>query len=206
MCDMALREERAFENMTTAIEMHEMYERVSINNHKSFLPHLAIYKASADILLVSDVWAADLSPLELLNAETKRIAERGGSKHLELKTSGLTVAGPKSGREGPAKLIQTKGYSTTMALSTLNNLLVTQHLHRGDGPVALPDSRRSERLFGDQGRTKAKSSGFKLQLLGRDYDPQLDSCIKTFVRLMANVAATSADMADAAAPAAPVAE
>ena len=90
-----------------------------------------------------------------------------------------------------------------MALSTLNNLLVTQHLHRGDGPVALPDSRRSEQLFGDQGRTKAISSGFKLQLLGRDYDPhELDSCIKAFVRLMANMAATSADMADAAAPAA----
>ena len=87
MCDMALRKKRAFENMTTAIEMHEMYERVSINNHKSFLPHLAIYKGSADILQVGDVWAVDLSPLELLNAETKRIAERSGSKHLELKTS-----------------------------------------------------------------------------------------------------------------------
>ena len=39
-----MREDRAFENMHLAIDMFEMYERLSINNHKSFLPHLTVYK------------------------------------------------------------------------------------------------------------------------------------------------------------------
>ena len=43
-CPMPQREARAFDNMCKAIDQHEMFERVSINNHKSFLPHIAIYK------------------------------------------------------------------------------------------------------------------------------------------------------------------
>ena len=44
MCPMAQREERAFDNMVKAIDMQEAFERLAINNHKSFLPHLAVYK------------------------------------------------------------------------------------------------------------------------------------------------------------------
>ena len=44
MCEYSLREERAFSNMKLAIQMKEQFERVSINSHKSFLPHLAVYK------------------------------------------------------------------------------------------------------------------------------------------------------------------
>ena len=43
-CSMELREQRAFDNMCKAIDMHECFERISINNHKSFCPHIAIYK------------------------------------------------------------------------------------------------------------------------------------------------------------------
>ena len=75
-CDMAQREERALDNARRAIDMHEIMERVTIRNHKSFLVHGAIYKLSRDILRVGDVWATDLSPLELQNAETKRVAKR----------------------------------------------------------------------------------------------------------------------------------
>ena len=32
----------------------EIYERLSINNHKSFMPHGAIYKVTKDILKVGD--------------------------------------------------------------------------------------------------------------------------------------------------------
>ena len=39
-----VREERAFDNMKKAIDMHESFEKVSINNHKSFLPHITIFK------------------------------------------------------------------------------------------------------------------------------------------------------------------
>ena len=44
MCPMDVREARAFDNMHRAIDMFEMFERLSINNHKSFLPHLAVFK------------------------------------------------------------------------------------------------------------------------------------------------------------------
>ena len=43
-CPIEVRESRAFDNMVTAIDMHEAFERVSINNHKSYLPHIAIFK------------------------------------------------------------------------------------------------------------------------------------------------------------------
>ena len=61
------------------MQMHEMFERVTIRNHKSFLVHGAIYKVSRDIMAVGDVWAYNLSPLELQNAETKRTASSSGS-------------------------------------------------------------------------------------------------------------------------------
>ena len=43
-CEMELREDRAFDNMHLAIDMQETFERLTINNHKSFLPHLTVYK------------------------------------------------------------------------------------------------------------------------------------------------------------------
>ena len=46
-CPMEVREARALDNVRKAIDMHEAFEKVSINNHKSFLPHLAIFKVIA---------------------------------------------------------------------------------------------------------------------------------------------------------------
>ena len=48
-CEMALREQRALDNTRRAIDMHEIFERVTARNHKSFLLHGAIYKVSRDI-------------------------------------------------------------------------------------------------------------------------------------------------------------
>ena len=55
-------------------------------------------------------------------------------------------------------------------------------LRRGDGLYQVPDSRRTERLFGEHGRTKLLSAGIKL---GADYNPREDSCVKAFVRMLA---------------------
>ena len=85
---MSTREDRAFENMCTAIDMQEMFERISVRNHKSFLMHGAVYKVTRDILHVGDVWAFCLSALELQNAETKRVASSSGSKHLTTTAAG----------------------------------------------------------------------------------------------------------------------
>ena len=90
-----------------------------------------------------------------------------------------------------------------MAISTLKHLISAQKLRRGDGPegVILPDSRRSERLFGQTGRTSYRSSGVKLEHLEDDYDPLEDTCIKAFVRLIAAAAAEAAAASPAAAEA-----
>ena len=145
-------------------------------------------QVTRDILSVGDVWAVDMEPLELQNAETKRTATTGGSRRLECTAAGKTVVGLREGQQGPLRITERKEYSTSMALSTMNNLLVTQKLRRGDGPFQYPQSRKAERLFGVEGRTKRKSTRIKLELIGREYEPSKDTCIKAMVRLMAQAA------------------
>ena len=70
-----------------------------------------------------------------------------------------------------------------MAISTLKRLLGAQMLRRGDGVLALPDSRRKERLL--VGRTSLATSMVKLEKLAQDYKPRFDTCIKAFVRTLA---------------------
>ena len=171
------REARALDNMRTAIDVHEIFERCSIRNHKSYMPHGTIFKVTRDILTVGDIWAYCLSALELQNAETKRVASSGGSRRLQMTSSGQT-------RRGALPVISaTSGYSSTMAISTLRKLLGARVLRRGDGIIALPESRRKERLLA--GRTKLVSKMVKMEVLMRDYDPRLDTAIKAFVRLLA---------------------
>ena len=79
-CSTEIKEQRALENCRTAIDMQEIFERVSIQNHGSFLPHGAVFKVTRDILEVGDVWAHDLSALELQNAESKRCYECAGTR------------------------------------------------------------------------------------------------------------------------------
>lgn len=183
------RESAALENCRLAIDMHEMFERISIRYHKSFLPHAAIFKVSANILDVGDVKAFSTSALELQNAETKRTATSSGSRRLTMSSSGVQRASQKA--IGPARLTVTQGYSTSMVLSTLKHLMVTNVLRRGSGLYATPESRRKERLFGvsGKGRISLPSSGIKLeariQAVKAEYLPRDDSCISAFVRLLA---------------------
>jgi hypothetical protein len=183
------REARALDNMRHAIDMAEMLESVSACRHNSFMPHGAIFKTTVDILSVGDVWAFDLSPLEMHNAEAKRTGVASGSRRTTMSTSSQAQEKPSrnSGKEGPAQLVQTKGCPTMQSLSILSNLLVSKVLRQGDGMV---DSRRKERLFGatGSGRTSLPRAGAKLDRFGEDYDPLQDSCLAAFVRLMAEEA------------------
>ena len=81
-----------------------------------------------------------------------------------------------------------------MAISTLRKLLAAQKLRRGFGALALPDSRRKERLMA--GRTKILATGVKLELVDKDYDPRKDTCLRAFVRLLAaqNAGAECSDL------------
>ena len=88
MAPMPVRESRALGNCRSAIDMAEIYNRVAIHNHGSYLPHGAIYKCTRDILHIGDVWALDTSPLELQNANTKRVAETSGSRRMQMTSSG----------------------------------------------------------------------------------------------------------------------
>ena len=101
------------------------------------------------------MWAVDTSDLELQNAVTKRKAESGGSKCLELRAEGQMRAPLHSEEDrqkrmalektaGPGKMISTSGYSTTLALSTMRSLLALGKLRRGDGILSIP------RLHGKQ--------------------------------------------------------
>jgi len=118
-------------------------------------------------------------------AQTSDIATSPGEPHADAVDE--RCAATQLSDEGPARLVKTKGYSTTMAISTLKNMLVGQLLRRGDGVISLPASRRHNRLFaaGGAGRTKVMSSGVKIEKLDDDYDPLDDTCIKAFVRLLA---------------------
>ena len=199
MCEMSLREERALDNMQRATDMFEIYERVCMRNSKSFMPHAAVYKMTRDILTVGDTWAVDLSALELNNAEAKRVAENSGSKRLQMTSSGQArqpLRSNVSGAQGPSRLVQTKGYTTTMAISIMRHLLMQNVLRRGDGLHQVPDSRRTERLLGEQGRTKLLSSGIKLEKLGAEYNPREDTCVKAFVRMLAERALAAASVSD----------
>ena len=81
--------------MQTATDLFEIFERVCIANSKSFMPHAAVYKVTSDILTIGDIWAADLSPLELLNAETKRVAESSGARRIEQTTETVQCRGSR---------------------------------------------------------------------------------------------------------------
>ena len=119
------------------------------------------------------------------------IALTGGARRLKVSSSGVSIARQSTVKQGPSNLIQTKGYSTTMALSTLNKLLAVRYLRRGDGIESLPASRRRERLFGanGSGRTSSKRAASKcMELLmssDDEYNPREDTCLKAFIRLLA---------------------
>lgn len=195
MCEMDLREARALDNMQSAIDMHEIVERVAIGNHGSYMYHAAIFKITRDILTVGDIWAVDTSPLELLNAETKRVAEQSGARNIVARGAGQSRKQMRGVHEGPAQLVRTKGYDTTMALSTLRNLLATQQLRRGDGVAKIQESRRHEHLFGESGtgRMSLCRAGIKVEKLGVEYVPRYDTCVAAFVRLLAMRAVASPD-------------
>lgn len=193
LAPMADREHLALHCCRAAVGMHEMFERVSIRSHNSFLPHGAVFKVPRDILRVGDVHAVNLSPLELHNAETKGTATSGASRRLTTSSGGETRR-PLRQQEGPERLVKTKGYSTSMAISTLRKLLAVRYLRRGDGIIATPESRRKERLFGvsGTGRSTRSRTGIKLEKLhGSGYEPTNDTCVAAFVRLIA--AASSAE-------------
>ena len=180
--ELAVKEAHALENCRSAIDMHEIYERCAIGKHGSFMPHGAIFKTTRDIIKVGDIWRYCLSALELQNAETKRVAKSGGSCRQQMSTTGVTRRGRTDDLLGVTTA--TIGYATTQCISTLRKLLGAKTLRRGDGVIALPESRRKERLL-DVGRTSLASKYVKSEVLCRDYNPRLDTCIKAFVRLLA---------------------
>ena len=186
--------------MRCDIDMQEMYERIGIHNHKSSLPHGAIYKMVQDLRKVKNVWAYGTS----LGTSERRDQECGSRYWLKPQRDhelGQNMVIPMKGTcEGPPapRLVTTKGYSTTTALSTLNALLTTNYLRRGDGILKMADSRRRERLFGSSGsgRIAAKSSGmkhFRADETDADYDPRNDSCLAAFIVLLAKEANANAE-------------
>ena len=67
------------------------------------------------------------------------------------------------------------------------NMSVCQYLRRGDGSAAFEHSRRKERFFGMRGRTKPMPAGDNEAKRNAEYNPLTDTCIKAFVRLLAEM-------------------
>ena len=97
--------------MCTAIDKQEIYERVSIRAHKSFLPYGAVYKVTKDILEIADIWAVDLSPLELQNSGSKSVASKTGARRIEFTAKDKQEKQRKGpiNAMGPANLTDKKG-------------------------------------------------------------------------------------------------
>ena len=138
-----LRLDLMFKNTCSAIDMHEIFERISIRKHGSYLPHGAIFKVSRDIDLVGDPWACGTASLELQNAETKRVADSGGARRLTMSDTGVSRKPMRGTHEGPARLVETKGYSGTMVTSTLNKLLAVSYLRSRTAAAPPPHRRRA---------------------------------------------------------------
>ena len=194
-----VKEERALENCRTAIDMQEMFERVSFFNHGSFLPHSAVFKISRDILLVADPNDFDLSALELQNAETKRVFESAGSRHM---TFAGSIEVHRKDKDGVVQLLTTtkrgaliSGSRGSTSVSILTHLLSTGYLRRGDGLYTMPDSRRSERLFGDNAR--GRTSNIKLEVpQAPGYKPEKDSCVRALALILAMRATNTGNSCD----------
>jgi len=81
-----------------------------------------------------------------------------------------------------------------MSMSILRNMLACKALRNGCGIDDLTvrgiESRRKERLFGatGNGRTKSRTAGIKIEKIGAEYEPSDDTCIKAFIRWIADVA------------------
>ena len=102
--------------------------------------------------------------------------------------SGMMVSRQMTMHQGPANLISTKGYSTTMAIATMRKLKGKSFLRRGDEDVSMPACRETHRLFGE-GRSKlGRAAATKMEEVGGDYNPKEDTCIKAFVRFLATIA------------------
>mmetsp|Transcript_25007 Transcript_25007/g.60401 ORF Transcript_25007/g.60401 Transcript_25007/m.60401 type:complete len:167 (-) Transcript_25007:108-608(-) len=157
MCPIEEREKLALHCCRTAIDMHEIFERISARNHGSYLPHGAIFKMPRDILKIGDNEAAGASPLELQNAETKRAASSVGARN-------VSFLERHKGRPN----------ATSMAQATLNHVLAAQYLRRREGALALDASRATERLFGVESKGRLTLKWVKPDVDGQ-YRPRMDT-------------------------------
>ena len=83
--------------------------------------------------------------------------------------------------------MDTKGYSTSMMISTLKKLDGVQTLNRGASEtIAIPAHRMAQRVFGEGslGRSKLLSAGPSMSVLASGYDPRMDTCVKALVRMI----------------------
>ena len=107
--------------MQTAIDMHEIFERATISNHKSFMVHGAIFKVTKDTLKVGDPWSVGLDSLELLNANTKRTAKATSAGARNLTSREETVQRKALTKvEGPAQLVTLSATQASMHNGCLN--------------------------------------------------------------------------------------
>ena len=118
------------------------------------------------------------------------MADSSGSRRLVFTGSSTGKARLDSRGAPLGQVVETKKYSTTMAVSTLRNLLSDRALRTGYGiedlRVRAIESRRRERVFGAGGPGRSKAPrAVKPEKVGDEYDPRTDTAMRAFVRLLA---------------------
>ena len=164
-----------------------MLERVCVKPHKSWYPHMAIWTWPLHVLDLGNINKPNMQSLECLNAEVKRTARANASKRIECSFDGEAQVGlRKPDAVGPANLIQTKGYSSSLSKQVITFMMGKQKLRRSGVGIA---TRVATRLFGvvgggKTGRSTAARTGAKLEHMDSDYDPALDSALAACVRTL----------------------
>jgi len=192
-CSQEVVDEFALAMCRCSCDYQEMLIRVSAGALKAYYSHGFAKRVIAQIFLVKDMWAYNLSALELNNAATKRTATSNASKHLTTTTEGTTTApagrnqvkaAEEEGSTLKTKVVITKGYSTSMAYQTVTHRGAALEVKRSGTGIA---SRETERLFGvfGPGRVKRQRAGPKLANMGKVYlDPIDDTALACFIRRM----------------------
>jgi hypothetical protein len=170
-----------------AIDYGNMLERICVKPHKSWYPHMAMLTWPLNILDLGNINKPNMQSLECLNAEVKRVAKANASKRIECSFDGEAQVGlRKPDAEGPANLIQTKGYSSSLSKQVCTFMMGKQKLRRTGEGIA---TRVATRLFGivgggKTGRSTGARRGAKLEHMDASYDPALDSALSAFVRTL----------------------
>ena len=213
-CPAAVSVKHALDLCRASIDLHEISERVSLQQCKSWYNHLWEYCMIDHILLTGE--PLSISDLELLNGLLKRTAKSNATTRIELsdqakearaeaEAAAAAEDDADEGEEGDEEqvVVSRKPYASTMSWQVITFLVLQQQHRKDDDAIKF---RTAERLFGEHG--SGRSSLPKKQKMVEPttavlfakaletysssagkvdvtaVEPRADTCVKAFCRLL----------------------